>query len=120
MAIALAALPLSPTVGAMAVAYCLAIAFQSAIGAMVSGLVATEVPVERRSATLNLIYLPLYLGGIAGPALGATVVSNGLRTVFFLAAGVLAVGTVMAFLFARRHAAAASGRLAAVRVESAD
>jgi DHA1 family multidrug resistance protein-like MFS transporter len=103
IAVSSAALPLSPTVGAMAVAYAMAVAFQSAIGAMVSGLVATEVPSERRSATLNLIYLPLYLGGIAGPALGASVVSYGLRSVFYLAAAVLAVGTVMAVLFARRR-----------------
>jgi DHA1 family multidrug resistance protein-like MFS transporter len=103
MALSFAALPLSPTVGAMAVAYALATAFQSAIGAMVSGLVATEVPAERRSATLNLVYLPLYLGGIAGPALGASVVSHGLRSVFYLAAAVLGVGTVMAVAFARRR-----------------
>jgi hypothetical protein len=44
---------------------------------MVSGLLATEAPAERRSATLNLIYLPLYIGGIAGPAIGAVVVTAG-------------------------------------------
>jgi DHA1 family multidrug resistance protein-like MFS transporter len=111
MAVSFAALPLSPGVGAMAVAYAMAIAFQSAIGAMVSGLVATEVSPERRSATLNLIYLPLYLGGIAGPALGASVVSAGLRSVFYLAALILASGTIMAVLFARRHAAASRAGL---------
>ena len=35
---------------------------------MVFGLLATEVPPERRSATLNLVYLPLYAAGIVGPA----------------------------------------------------
>ena len=40
---------------------------------MVFGLLATEVPADRRSATLNLVYLPLYAAGIIGPAVGAGV-----------------------------------------------
>jgi MFS family permease len=40
-------------------------------GAMVMSLLATEVPAERRSATLNLVFLPLYIAGIVGPALGS-------------------------------------------------
>ncbi len=106
MAVSFAALPLSPAVGAMAVVYSMAIAFTATVGAMVSGLVATEIPAERRSATLNLIYLPLYLGGIVGPALGASVVSSGLPAVFYLAALILAAGAVMAVLFARLRGAA--------------
>ncbi len=35
---------------------------------MVFSLLATEVPPERRSATLNLVFLPLYVAGIVGPA----------------------------------------------------
>lgn len=104
LTVAIAALPLTPTVAATAVAYSLAIAFQASIGAMVSGLLAMEVPAERRSATLNLVYLPLYFGGIAGPALGAAVVTAGLRMVFYVAALVLAGGVVVAALFARRKA----------------
>ena len=104
LTVAIAALPLTPTVAATAVAYSLAIAFQASIGAMVSGLLAMEVPAERRSATLNLVYLPLYFGGIAGPALGAAVVTAGLRMVFYVAALVLAGGVVVAALFARRRA----------------
>ena len=38
---------------------------------MVMSLLATEVPPERRSATLNLVYLPLYIAGIVGPAVGS-------------------------------------------------
>jgi MFS transporter, DHA1 family, multidrug resistance protein len=45
----------------------------ASVGAMVFSLLATEVPPERRSATLNLVYLPLYVAGIAGPAMGAAV-----------------------------------------------
>ncbi len=44
---------------------------------MVFGLLATEIPADRRSATLNLVYLPLYAAGIVGPALGAGVTSLG-------------------------------------------
>jgi len=101
-AAAFALLPLGSTVAWLAVTYSLAIASQTVVGAMVSGLLATEVPVERRSATLNLIYLPLYIGGIAGPAIGASVVTAGLRAVFFVAAAVLAGATIVAAVFARR------------------
>lgn len=102
IAIALLALPLATTVTVLAVAYGLAVAFQTVVGAMVSGLLATEVPAERRSATLNLIYLPLYLGGIAGPAIGAGVVTEGLRAVFYVAAGALVAAAFLALVFAWR------------------
>jgi MFS family permease len=104
IAVAFALLPLGTTVAWLAVAYSLAIAFQAVVGAMVSGLLATETPADRRSATLNLIYLPLYIGGIAGPALGAGVVTAGLRAVFFASALILAGGAVLAIGFARRPA----------------
>ena len=42
---------------------------------MIFGLLATELPADRRSAALNLVYLPLYAAGIIGPAAGALVVS---------------------------------------------
>jgi MFS family permease len=102
MAVAFGLLPFGGSVAWLAVAYSLAIAFQAIVGAMVSGLVATETPAGRRSATLNLIYLPLYIGGIAGPALGAGVVTAGLRMVFYVAALILAAGVVLAIGFARR------------------
>ena len=102
ISIAFAALPLAASVALLAVAYGVAIAFQTVVGAMVSGLLATEVPGERRSATLNLIYLPLYLGGITGPAIGAAVFTEGLRSVFYVAAGVLVLATLLALAFAWR------------------
>ena len=114
IAVAFALMPLGTTVVWLAITYSVAIALQAVVGAMVSGLLATETPPERRSATLNLIYLPLYIGGIAGPALGAVVVTAGLAAVFFVAAAVLAVATALAVVFARRTGvrigrAAASG-----------
>ena len=105
LAVSFAALPLAGNVAWLAIAYSAAIAFQASVGAMVSGILAVEVPAERRSATLNLIYLPLYMGGIAGPALGAAVVGGGLRLVFYVAAAILAGGLVLAVLFARRGVA---------------
>jgi DHA1 family multidrug resistance protein-like MFS transporter len=102
IAVAFGLLPLGTTVAWLFVANSLAIAFQTVVGAMVAGLLATETPPERRSATLNLIYLPLYIGGIAGPALGAGIVGTGLSTVFFVAAGVLVGATLLAVGFAWR------------------
>lgn len=65
------------------------------IAAMVFSLLATEVPVERRSATLNLVYLPLYAAGIIGPALGALVAATvGVHGPFLLGSAVFAIGAV--------------------------
>jgi MFS family permease len=102
VAAAFVILPLGSTVVWLAVFYSVAVAFQAIVGAMVSGLVATEAPAERRSATLNLIYLPLYIGGIAGPAIGAVAVTGGVSLVFFAAAGFVAAATVLALVFVRR------------------
>jgi predicted MFS family arabinose efflux permease len=72
---------------------------------MVFGLLATEVPAERRSQTLNLVYLPLYAAGILGPAAGAVVVQVlGLKGPFLLGTAVFVIGAV---LVARRHATVA-------------
>ena len=40
------------------------------VSSMIFGLLATELPADRRSAALNLVYLPLYAAGIVGPAGG--------------------------------------------------
>ena len=81
-----------PALALVAVVVALAIA---AVGAMVFGLLATEVPPERRSATLNLVYLPLYAAGIVGPAVGGLVVGAGLPAPFLLGAASLAAATVV-------------------------
>jgi MFS family permease len=71
------------------------------VGAMVVAMLATEVAPERRSATLNLVYLPLYLAGVIGPALGSVVVQVAdvpgpfrLGALVFLA-GAIAVGLLL-------------------------
>jgi MFS family permease len=110
LVVAFAALALTPSVAWLAIAYGLAIAFMTVVGAMVSSVLATDVPAERRSATLNLIYLPLYIGGIAGPAIGAGVVSSAdPRPAFYVATAVIAFALVLAVAFARRPGPAARG-----------
>ncbi|HSK51412.1 MAG TPA: MFS transporter [Clostridia bacterium] len=99
--IALALMPFAPALGWLAAAALVFAACAAAVSAMVFGLLATEVPPERRSATLNLVYLPLYAAGIVGPATGAVVVAaGGLAApfvtgafVFLGGAAVLALGT---------------------------
>jgi DHA1 family multidrug resistance protein-like MFS transporter len=96
-ALALAAMPLASGLGglpALAIAAVVLGACIPAVSAMVFGLLATEVPPERRSQTLNLVYLPLYAAGIAGPALASLVVLAGLPAPFFLGAAIYLVGAV--------------------------
>ena len=95
------ALALMPTVAplggvaALAVVAILVAACASTTSSMVFGLLATEVPAERRSQTLNLVYLPLYAAGIVGPALGAVVSSAaGLSAPFVVGGGVFVLGAV--------------------------
>jgi MFS family permease len=89
-------MPYMPDVGVLALT---AVGLGGAVattGAMVFSLLATEVPAERRSTTLNLVYLPLYVAGIIGPALGAGVSAVAGAPGPFLASGVVfLVGAVV-------------------------
>jgi len=87
-----AVLPLLPSVGSLAIGVLVFGACYSVEAAMVFGLLATEVPAERRSATLNLVYLPLYAAGIIGPVLGAVVVGAGIWAPFAAASAVFILG----------------------------
>jgi DHA1 family multidrug resistance protein-like MFS transporter len=89
-----AALPLLPSVGTLALGVLVFGASYSVEAAMVFGLLATEVPPERRSATLNLVYLPLYGAGIIGPIVGALVVGIGIWAPFAAAAAVFILGGI--------------------------
>jgi len=71
--IALLATPLAPTLAILAFTVMTFTACNASVGAMVFSLLSTEVPPERRSATLNLVYLPLYAAGIIGPIVGGIV-----------------------------------------------
>jgi MFS family permease len=94
-------MPIAPSVAGLALLAVVLGASTATISAMVFGLLATEVPADRRSATLNLVYLPLYAAGIVGPAIGAGVATAaGVGGPFLVAGVVLLVGAVA--ILARR------------------
>jgi DHA1 family multidrug resistance protein-like MFS transporter len=100
-------MPLAPTVTILALVAVAVAGSSAAVSAMVFGLLATEIPPERRSTTLNLVYLPLYAAGIVGPVLGAIVVTAGLWAPFWLGAAVYCAGAI-ALATRRPHPAAAA------------
>jgi len=103
--VALGLMPVAPSVALLAVVALVFAASASAVGAMVFGLLATEVPAERRSATLNLVYLPLYAAGIVGPASAAVVVGvAGVSGPFVVGAIVFIAGAVAIVALDRRRA----------------
>lgn len=88
-------MPLAPGVAGLAILAVGLAASTATVSAMVFGLLAMEVPAERRSATLNLVYLPLYTAGIVGPALGAGVAAaTGVSGPFLLGGVVFVIGAV--------------------------
>ncbi len=88
-------MPFVPSVASLALLAIGLGASTATVSAMVFGLLATEIPAERRSATLNLVYLPLYGAGILGPAVGAVVAaSSGVPGPFIVGAGVFLVGAL--------------------------
>ena len=92
----LVAMPVVSSVAALAALAVVSGAATATVSAMVFGLLAMDVPAERRSATLNLVYLPLYAAGIVGPAVGAGVVTaTGLAGTFFVAAAIFIVGAIV-------------------------
>ncbi len=67
----------------------------ASVSSMVFGLLATELPPERRSAALNLVYLPLYAAGTIGPAVGAVVASvSGVNGLFVVGACIFMFGAL--------------------------
>ena len=77
----------------------------AAVNALVIGLLATEVPADRRSATLNLVYLPLYAAGIVGPATGGLVVAlGGIAAPFVVGALVFFAGSALIWATSRARA----------------
>ena len=89
-------MPFMPAVIALAGASVLLGAAVATVGAMVFSLLATEVPPDRRSATLNLVYLPLYVAGIVGPATGSALASTiGLAGPYLAGCAVFVVGAAV-------------------------
>ena len=109
--IVLLAMPYAPSVATLALVAVILGAATSTVTAMVFGLLATEVPAERRSATLNLVYLPLYASGIIGPAIGAGVAAvDGVRGPFLLGGVVFIAGALAILLRRGRSPGASPGR----------
>jgi predicted MFS family arabinose efflux permease len=103
-AVALLIMPNASTIPVLAAAAVLLGMSTAAVSAMIFGLLATEVPPERRSATLNLVYLPLYLAGTLGPALAGVVVTViGVSAPFILGALVFAFGAMAIVALAPRR-----------------
>ncbi|MBX5437131.1 MAG: MFS transporter [Alicyclobacillaceae bacterium] len=70
-------------------------------GAMLFALFSTRIPDTHRNTALNLIYLPLYLGGIAGPAASAGLAQAGWQAPFLGAAVLFAAGIATTVLTRR-------------------
>jgi MFS family permease len=102
------AMPWMPGVGSLAVVAVLLGAAVATTGAMVFSMLATEVPPERRSATLNLVYLPLYIAGVIGPAIGGGLAAVGGAGGPFLAGGLVFLAGAVA-LAVRRPTTAGPG-----------
>jgi MFS family permease len=94
-------MPLAPSVGGLALLAVFLGVATATVTSMVFGLLATELPPERRSAALNLVYLPLYAGGIIGPAAGALIARvSGVEGLFVVGGCVFLVGA-LTILFRR-------------------
>jgi MFS family permease len=101
-AAALVAVPLAMAIPVLALAVLVFTASNGIVGAMVFSLLATEVPPERRSQTLNLVYLPLYAAGIVGPTVGGVIAGiTGPTGPFWAASVVFLVGAVVVALRVR-------------------
>ena len=88
-------MPLVASVGGLALLAVVLGAATATVSSMIFGLLATELPADRRSAALNLVYLPLYAAGIVGPAAGALVASvSGVHGLFIAGSAVFLFGAL--------------------------
>jgi DHA1 family multidrug resistance protein-like MFS transporter len=104
-------MPAAPGLWLLAAASVLLGAAVATTGAMIMSLLATEVPPERRSATLNLVYLPLYIAGIVGPAVGSAIAARtGPSGPFIVGSIVFLVGALSVGLRRGRPPGRSAGR----------
>ena len=103
--IALSPMPLAPTVIVLAGLAVVYAAANAGVQAMVFALLAVETPPERRSATLNLVLLPLYVAGIVGPSVAAAFAATAGVPAIYPAAGAVMVVSAMALAGLLSHRA---------------
>ncbi len=97
--VALFLMPLAPAIGSLALLALVLGTSTATVSSMIFGLLATELPADRRSAALNLVYLPLYAAGVIGPAAGALVASiSGVDGLFVVAGCVFLFGAATILL----------------------
>jgi MFS family permease len=108
-AIALLVMPLAGGITGLALAAVLLALCTAAVSAMVFAMLAKDVPSERRSATLNLVYLPLYAAGIVGPAVGGVIVTSGGIAAPFLAGSIVFLVGAIAIVAMGRSRVAQTG-----------
>lgn len=85
-AISIALLPFMPDLLTMAATSVLFGASGSTAASMIYALLATETPDQQRSSTLNLVYVPVYIGGIVGPLLASAIAGLGLTVIMLVCA----------------------------------
>jgi DHA1 family multidrug resistance protein-like MFS transporter len=107
--VVLLSMPFIPSVSGLALLAVVLGASTATVSAMVFGLLATEVPADRRSATLNLVYLPLYAAGIIGPVIGAGVATAGGVAGPFLVGGAVFLAGAVAILARRTRVSGPPG-----------
>lgn len=94
--LSIAPMPFAGTLPLLAVLGFVYAASYAAVQAMIFALVATQAPAERRSATLNLVLLPLYVAGIVGPSLAAGLAATaGLSVLYPVAGGIMALSALV-------------------------
>jgi MFS transporter, DHA1 family, multidrug resistance protein len=71
-------------------------------GAMVFALFSTRIPETHRSTAMNLVYLPLYVGGIIGPGIASALTRVGLFGPF-AGAGILFLLAIIITATTRKH-----------------
>jgi MFS family permease len=117
-ALSLGGMALAPNIAVLAVA---AIAFgmgSASSSSMVFALLATTVAEDRRSTTLNLSYVPLYIAGLTGGSLGALLARLNLSLVPLTGAVFALAASLVALRAIRPGAAAMSEVSAAAQTEA--
>lgn len=106
-AAALVVLALAGTLEQVAIVWVVLGCLQAGINPLFYTLVATRTPEGQRSTVLAFAYVPLYIGGLIGPGLGALLAGLGVPTQGLFLLGAVALGLGAALAWTLRAAPAA-------------